>query len=42
VPRLPLPDSLIETSQHTVLPQVIQRLRDRTAELASAPRASAN
>ena len=29
-PKLPLPTSLISASQQTMLPQVIQRLRDRT------------
>ncbi len=31
-PKLPLPKSLIESSQRTALPQVIQRLRDRTSQ----------
>ena len=30
-PKLPLPDSMIRSTQETRLPQVIQRLRDRTA-----------
>jgi Polyketide cyclase / dehydrase and lipid transport len=30
-PKLALPDSLIRSTQETRLPQVIQRLRDRTA-----------
>jgi ribosome-associated toxin RatA of RatAB toxin-antitoxin module len=38
VPKLPLPDSLIASSQKTLLPQVIQRLRDRTAKAPAAPR----
>ena len=31
-PKLPLPDSLIQSAQGTRLPQVIQLLRDRTAQ----------
>ena len=31
-PKLPLPDSMIQTTQATRLPQVIQYLRDRTAQ----------
>jgi ribosome-associated toxin RatA of RatAB toxin-antitoxin module len=36
-PKLPLPDSLIATAQEQTLPQVIERLRERTAQ--EAPRA---
>jgi ribosome-associated toxin RatA of RatAB toxin-antitoxin module len=38
-PKLPLPDSLIATAQQQTLPQVIERLRERTAQEAQrAPR----
>jgi hypothetical protein len=32
-PKLTLPDSLIQSAQSSRLPQVIQQLRDRTAQL---------
>ena len=35
-PKLPLPDSLIASTQTTRLPQVIQYLRDRTAKRSEA------